>query len=70
MAFSLGVELLNIRMRKRSRKPAALHAAYVPDAKSDASARATNTDSSDPALRGIRHSRGQERVCGEGSTDS
>ena len=31
MAFSLGVELLNIRMRKRSKKPAVLHSAYVPD---------------------------------------
>jgi len=29
MAFSVGVEMLNIRMRKRSAKPAALHAAYV-----------------------------------------
>jgi len=28
MAFSLGVELLNIRMRKSSRKPAVLHSAY------------------------------------------
>ena len=33
MAFSLGVEMLNIRMRKRSKKPAELHAAYVPDSK-------------------------------------
>ena len=31
MAFSLGVELLNIRMRKRSQKPAQLHSAYTPD---------------------------------------
>jgi len=31
MAFSLGVELLNIRMRKRSKHPAVLHAAYAPD---------------------------------------
>ena len=31
MAFSLGVEMLNIWMRKRSQKPAHLHAAYVPD---------------------------------------
>ena len=31
MAFSLGVELLNIRSRKRSAKPAALHQAYVRD---------------------------------------
>ena len=29
MAFSLGVEALNINMRKRSKKPAALHAAYA-----------------------------------------
>jgi predicted tellurium resistance membrane protein TerC len=29
MAFSLGVEMLNIRLRKRSSKPVALHAAYV-----------------------------------------
>lgn len=28
MAFSLGVELLNIRMRKKSKKPAVLHSAY------------------------------------------
>ena len=28
MAFSLGVEMLNIRMRKRSRHPAELHSAY------------------------------------------
>jgi len=28
MAFSLGVEMLNIRMRKRSKKPAVLHSAY------------------------------------------
>ena len=31
MAFSLGVETLNITLRKRSKKPAELHAAYVPD---------------------------------------
>jgi predicted tellurium resistance membrane protein TerC len=31
MAFSVVVEMLNIRMRKRSKKPAALHSAYVPD---------------------------------------
>ena len=31
MAFSLGVEMLNIRMRKRSKKPAELHAPYVAD---------------------------------------
>jgi len=29
MAFSVGVEMLNIRLRKRSRHPAELHAAYV-----------------------------------------
>ena len=34
MAFSLGVEALNIRMRKRSKTPAALHAAYEPADKS------------------------------------
>ena len=28
MAFSLGVEMLNIRMRKRSKQPAELHSAY------------------------------------------
>ena len=28
MAFSLGVEMLNIRMRKRSKKPAQLHSPY------------------------------------------
>ena len=33
MAFSVGVEMLNIRMRKRSKKPAELHAAYVPEGK-------------------------------------
>jgi predicted tellurium resistance membrane protein TerC len=32
MAFSIGVEMLNIRMRKRAKKPAGLHAAYVRDA--------------------------------------
>jgi predicted tellurium resistance membrane protein TerC len=32
MAFSLGVEMLNIRMRKRAKKPAELHAAYVREA--------------------------------------
>ena len=32
MAFSLAVELLNIRMRKRSRKPAHLKSAYVDEA--------------------------------------
>jgi predicted tellurium resistance membrane protein TerC len=31
MAFSLGVETLNIRMRKRSARPAHLHPAYVGD---------------------------------------
>jgi predicted tellurium resistance membrane protein TerC len=31
MAFSLGVEMLNIRLRKRSAKPVALHAAYAAD---------------------------------------
>lgn len=30
MAFSLGVEMLNIRMRKRSAKPVHLHEAYSP----------------------------------------
>jgi predicted tellurium resistance membrane protein TerC len=29
MAFSVGVEMLNIRLRKRSKKPAELHAAYA-----------------------------------------
>jgi predicted tellurium resistance membrane protein TerC len=29
MAFSLGVEMLNIRLRKRSARPVALHAAYT-----------------------------------------
>ncbi len=29
MAFSVGVEMLNIRLRKRSKRPAELHAAYV-----------------------------------------
>jgi predicted tellurium resistance membrane protein TerC len=29
MAFALGVEMLNIRMRKRSAKPVKLHAAYA-----------------------------------------
>ena len=29
MAFAVGVEMLNIRMRKRSKQPAELHAAYV-----------------------------------------
>jgi predicted tellurium resistance membrane protein TerC len=33
MAFSVGVEMLNIRMRKRSAKPAELHAAYVADSR-------------------------------------
>jgi len=33
MAFSLGVELLNIRTRKRSHKPTVLHSAYAPDDK-------------------------------------
>ena len=33
MAFSLGVELLNIRTRKSSQKPAVLHSPYVPDEK-------------------------------------
>ena len=31
MAFSIGVEMLNIRMRKRAKKPAELHAAYARD---------------------------------------
>ena len=30
MAFSLGVEMLNIWMRKRSAKPVKLHSAYSP----------------------------------------
>jgi predicted tellurium resistance membrane protein TerC len=34
MAFSVGVEMLNIRLRKRSKKPAELHAAYARDANS------------------------------------
>jgi predicted tellurium resistance membrane protein TerC len=33
MAFSLGVELLNIRTRKKSAKPTVLHSPYVPDEK-------------------------------------
>ena len=35
MAFSLGVELLNIWMRKRSAKPVKLHSAYSPPAGAD-----------------------------------
>ena len=31
MAFSVGVEMLNIRMRKRSKVPTVLHSAYAPD---------------------------------------
>ena len=31
MAFSVGVEMLNIRMRKRSKVPTVLHLAYAPD---------------------------------------
>jgi hypothetical protein len=31
MAFSVCVELLNIRVRKRARKPVHLHAAYSPE---------------------------------------
>jgi predicted tellurium resistance membrane protein TerC len=31
MAFSLAVEMLNIRMRKRAKRPAHLHPAYAPD---------------------------------------
>jgi len=31
MAFSLGVEMLNIRMRKKAKKPTVLHAEYVAD---------------------------------------
>jgi predicted tellurium resistance membrane protein TerC len=31
MAFSLVVEMLNIRMRKRAEKPARLHSAYAPE---------------------------------------
>jgi hypothetical protein len=30
MAFSLGVEMLNIRMRKRSGKPVQLHPQHIP----------------------------------------
>ena len=30
MAFSLGVEMLNIRMRKRSKQPVQLHAPHIP----------------------------------------
>ena len=33
IAFSLGVELLNIRTRKKSAKPTVLHSPYVPDEK-------------------------------------
>lgn len=33
LAFSLGVEMLNIRMRKRAAKPVRLHSAYAPDNK-------------------------------------
>ena len=31
MAFSIGVEMLNIRMRRRSAKPVHLHDAYAPE---------------------------------------
>jgi predicted tellurium resistance membrane protein TerC len=31
MAFSVGVEMLNIRLRRKSKQPAVLHAAYTPD---------------------------------------
>ena len=37
MAFSVAVEVLNIRMRKRSAKPADLHERYVADTKEQAS---------------------------------
>jgi predicted tellurium resistance membrane protein TerC len=33
MAFSVAVEMLNIRMRKKSKLPAVLHSAYTPDQK-------------------------------------
>jgi predicted tellurium resistance membrane protein TerC len=33
MAFAFGVEMLNITMRRRSKKPAALHSAYKPGEK-------------------------------------
>ena len=33
MAFSVAVEMLNIRMRKKSKMPAVLHSAYTPDQK-------------------------------------
>jgi predicted tellurium resistance membrane protein TerC len=33
MAFSVGVEMLNIRMRGKSKKPAVLHSAYAADEK-------------------------------------
>lgn len=33
MAFSIAVELLNIRMRKRSRKPVGLREAYLPESR-------------------------------------
>lgn len=36
MAFSIGVEMLNIRVRRRSSKPAHLRASYTADAKSPA----------------------------------
>ena len=35
MAFSVAVEMLNIRMRRRSAKPAHLHAAYAPESNSE-----------------------------------
>jgi hypothetical protein len=31
MAFSLAVEMLNIRLRKRSVQPVRLHSAYLPE---------------------------------------
>jgi hypothetical protein len=36
MAFSVMVEMLNIRMRKRAARPAHLHPRYAPEDRDDA----------------------------------
>ena len=51
MAFSVGVEMLNIRMRKRSAKPAELHAAYVRVDPLEGAQRTTNDGTNDGERR-------------------
>ncbi len=49
MAFSVFVEMLNLRLRRSREKPVKLHEAYLPDAKPGSDAAATTATAAPPA---------------------